>query len=109
MNKKTKTSNPFDLPVKELVAHYLISVPELRDDRMLLLSFIWQDQAEILGITTLDGFIEAMALGDLLNAETIRRCARKLQAEHPELQASPKQQELNQELEKKIRKNKGEL
>jgi len=108
MNKKN-TSNPFDLPVKELVAHYLVNIPELRDDRMLLLSYMWADQADILGITDLQGFIEAMATGRLVNAETIRRCARKLQADYPEFAASPEAQRRNQELEAKMKAGKGEI
>lgn len=102
-------TNTFGIPVKELVAEYLINIPASRDDRMTLLSMMWQDECSLLGIETLDNFFEAMTQHKLMNAETIRRVARKLQAEHPELAASPEALAKHQKLENVIRANKGEI
>jgi hypothetical protein len=101
--------NTFNIPVKELVAEYLIAIPESRDDRMTLLSMMWEDECSILGITTLDEFFKAMTQHKLMNAETIRRVARKVQADYPELAASPEAQAINNEYENIIRTNKGEM
>ena len=101
--------NTFNLPVKELVAEYLLAIPESRDDRMTLLSMMWEDECSILGIETLDDFFKAMREHKLMNAETIRRVARKLQADYPELAASPEARERNAGYENIIRTNQGEI
>lgn len=102
-------NNTFNIPVKELVAEYLINLPSSRDDRMTLLSMMWQDECTLLGIETLDDFFLAMREHRLMNAETIRRVARKLQADYPELAASPEAQQRNTSYENIIRANNGEL
>lgn len=101
--------NTFNLPVKELVAEYLLAIPESRDDRMTLLSMMWEDECSILGIETLPDFFKAMTEHKLMNAETIRRVARKLQADYPELAASPEARERNASYENIIRTNQGEI
>lgn len=102
-------TNTFGIPVKELVAEYLINIPASRDDRMTLLAMMWEDECSLLGIETLPDFFKAMTEHKLMNAETIRRVARKLQADYPELAASPEAQAKHAELEKVIRANKGEV
>ena len=93
------------LKVAELLADY----PILREKKSFVQTAIWQDQCISLGITTIDGFLSAYREGTLSNAESIRRVACKLMEEYPELKPTEETQEENEELNQRIRANKGDL
>jgi hypothetical protein len=93
------------LKVAELLADY----PILREKKSFLQTAIWQDQCFSLGITTIEQFLTAYGEGKLSNAESIRRVACKLMEEYPELKPTEKTQEENEELNQRIKTNKGEL
>ena len=97
------------MTLKEKVAILLADNPELREKKAYLQTIVWHDQSIELGLESIEDFLVAYQMGDLHNAESIRRVACKLMEEYPELQPTKKTKEKNEKLNEQIRKKKGEL
>lgn len=97
------------MTIKERITKMLIDSPNLRSNKKFVIGKIWKEECDYKGITTIDEFISAMALGQLTNPETIRRQILKIREEYPELRPTPEEMEQNRVLEGILRQNRGEF
>ena len=71
------------------VESLLKSKPHLRNDDNMLLVNVWANELQERGVLPKSikdyNFLALYGLGELSNAESIRRCRQKLQQENPEL------------------------
>lgn len=101
-------SNPIQhiSKIKGQVEEMLKKHSRLRDDDAALIANLWNLQLMGEGINVWDisaaKLLEKFAKGQMMNAETIRRCRQKLQEKHPELRGE--KYEDRQAEEKKVRK-----
>jgi hypothetical protein len=92
--------------IKDRVKALLEKYPHLRDNDNKLIATIWKQDLKNMGIN-LDiatyNFLQLYALGELTNAETIRRVRQKIQEENPELRGTV--DNLRKEQGEEVRKN----
>jgi len=94
--------------IKQTVRILLENYPLLREDANYLISHIWKQQAQELGITASEDIFRAMCNKSIWNGESIRRSRRKVIEENPHLKPSEQVQDMNNIYENILRQNRGD-
>ena len=99
---------------KEIVGHYLTKYPPLRDreNRQRLVNNVWNSYLMSMQINptfySTEAFFKQLREGKIPSADSITRCARRLQQLHPHLQSKDnkkKKKELEDKVVKDLKEN----